>query len=373
MNILINASNLHIGGALQVAISIIEEVQYFDNNHRFIIVCSSEVLSSIVISSYDNRFTFYSIDSVGLPMFRFANKELNRIVSKEKVDVVFSVFGPTYWTPKVPHIMGFAIPELINPESKVFKLYSWRKRLKVKLKLMVLAFYIKRNASVYWTETEDCKRRMHKYLVDEKRNVHVIGNTFSRYYNEVESSNSTILPEKPFGSVRFITISANYFHKNLSIIRDVSLGLDKIGLKHEFIVTIEKDDFERLFHGINNVKTLGKVSPAICPQLYNESDFVFLPTLLECFSANYPEAMVMKKPILTSNYSFARDLCKKAAVYFDPLDKEDILNAILKVVKDRELQNQLVNEGLKRLKDFPSARERAESVLKLCEEYGYEK
>ena len=50
---------------------------------------------------------------------------------------------------------------------------------------------------------------------------------------------------------------------------------------------------------------------------------IFLPTLLKVFIAAYPEAMKIEKPIMTSNYSFATDVCQDSALYFDPLDSKD--------------------------------------------------
>ena len=53
------------------------------------------------------------------------------------------------------------------------------------------------------------------------------------------------------------------------------------------------------------IEYLGKININQCPHLYVQSDAVFLPTLLECFSASYAEAMLMKKPIITSDLGFA--------------------------------------------------------------------
>ena len=44
---------------------------------------------------------------------------------------------------------------------------------------------------------------------------------------------------------------------------------------------------------------VGGVDIRECPSLYEQCDFMFLPTLLECFSASYAEAMKMRRPILT--------------------------------------------------------------------------
>jgi glycosyltransferase involved in cell wall biosynthesis len=111
---------------------------------------------------------------------------------------------------------------------------------------------------------------------------------------------------------------------------------------------------------------MGSIPHKSCPSLYAQSDALFAPTLLETFSAAYPEAMKMEKPILTSNYSFAKDVCQDAALYFDPLDPVDIAEKIKKLIEDTALQHELVEKGKKRVKEFETARSRAEKYVTLC-------
>ena len=75
----------------------------------------------------------------------------------------------------------------------------------------------------------------------------------------------------------------------------------------------------------------------IAPMCTAQSDAMLLPTMLECFSASYPEAMVMKKPVLTSDLSFARSICGNAAIYFNPFDPADIADKIIGLVNDKTL------------------------------------
>ena len=116
-----------------------------------------------------------------------------------------------------------------------------------------------------------------------------------------------------------------------------------------------------------NVINLGPIPQKSCPSVYKQCDALFAPTLLETFSAAYPEAMKMGKPILTSNYSFAKDVCQDAALYFDPLDPEDMIKKIKMLVRDKALLNKLAEKGRKRVKKFESARTRAEKYIAICE------
>lgn len=93
---------------------------------------------------------------------------------------------------------------------------------------------------------------------------------------------------------------------------------------------------------------------------------MFLPTLLECFSASYAEAMVMKKPILTSDLGFAHTVCKNAALYFDPDDADDVADKIITLIHSPQLQAELIEKGTSQLGQFGSAEQRAVKILELC-------
>ena len=102
--------------------------------------------------------------------------------------------------------------------------------------------------------------------------------------------------------------------------------------------------------------------------LYKQADIMFQPTLLESFTATYPEAMRMEVPIVTSDLEFAHGLCGNAAVYYSPLDAEKAGEAIYKVATDNELRKLLVGEGKKQLKNFLDAEARADRLIQLTEE-----
>src|SRR5690606_19619774 len=140
--------------------------------------------------------------------------------------------------------------------------------------------------------------------------------------------------------------------------------------KIKFILTLEYDFYRTLMFDnySDNIINLGPVKIEEGPSLYKECDAVFLPTLLECFSASYPEAMIMEKPILTSDLSFARSICGNAALYFNPVDPSDAAEKIIKIIDDIGLQKELIEKGKERVKVFPTPYERAKEYLRLCEE-----
>lgn len=77
--------------------------------------------------------------------------------------------------------------------------------------------------------------------------------------------------------------------------------------------------------------------------------------------------MIIDLPILTSDLSFAHNICGNAAEYFDPLNPEDIADKIEKIISDETLRNFLTNMGGKQLKIFETAESRAEKYLSICD------
>jgi glycosyltransferase involved in cell wall biosynthesis len=116
-----------------------------------------------------------------------------------------------------------------------------------------------------------------------------------------------------------------------------------------------------------SIINIGRINVENCPQLYRECDALFLPTTLECFSANYPEAMKMAKPIITSNLSFATSVCGNAALYFDPYNENEIVKVIADLVCNIDLRERLVINGTRQLSFFLTPKQRAEKYLSICE------
>ena len=86
------------------------------------------------------------------------------------------------------------------------------------------------------------------------------------------------------------------------------------------------------------------------PSLYEQTDIVFQPTLLECFTAVYPEAMRMRRPIVTTDLEFAHGLCGDAALYYSATDPEAASERLIELISNTELRQQLVDNGIEELK-----------------------
>lgn len=366
MKIIINTTNLKVGGALQVAISFIYECINFPENEYYIFL-SPSMYKEIQQDKFPNHFKFYQFDNPSrLIQFDKTINKLNEEEKKINPDVVFSVFGPTYWHPRSKHIMGFANGLYLYDESPYFNSFSFYDKIKFKLKKEYHRLLLKNNANFYVLQTEDMKKRFSKFVDKEENIMQVVSSRYDSIF-EQPINDLKLLPYKDNGEFWFIIISAYYPHKRLDLINDLVPLIKKEKLNIKFVLTLPEDVIDKNFKNVKDcIINLGPVKLEECSYVYSRCDALFLPTLIESFTASYPEAMIMKKPILTSHYSFAKTVCKNAALYFDPYDINDIMNQIRKIYTDKKLYTDLVTKGLNIVKRLPSSKERAHQYLNIC-------
>ena len=299
-------------------------------------------------------------------------KRLSKLERNINPDVVFTVFGPTYWTPRAPHLMGYAMPHFIYTDSPFYQVISLKENIIWKLRGLVKMWYLKRNAGFFHVETDDVRQRLAAKLKVPVADIFTVGNTYNAAYDAFnpDDEQANILPDLT-GTFNLVCISGSFEHKNLDVLNRVIPELKRMGVDDvRFILTIEPEKMKLLFSAEARewIVNTGPVPVELCPALYHRSDAVFLPTLLECFSANYPEAMKMEKPLVTSGLSFATSICGDAALYFDPVKPADIASKIKLLRNDAELRKSLVENGKKVLVTFNTAESRAQKYLQLCEQ-----
>lgn len=367
MNILINCSNLKIGGGLQVAHSFINQLKH-KKDHRFYVVVSSILMKQLNLSEFEKcdhiHFIEYSVKPSILKAVTGRDTRLSAIEMEKKIDRVFTVFGPSYWRPRSKHICGFAKSQYIYVDSPFFEKMTLKEAVKLNIKKLFHIRSFNRSADAYITELWDVSHNLKSLLPGKE--IHTVTNTYNQIFDKEPIESNKHLPT--FDGVTLLTISAQYPHKNLEIIPDVIKSLKKKypNFKFRFVLTLLSDAMIINDPMIGeSIEFIGKVDIEECPTLYKAADFMFLPTLLECFSASYPEAMKMNTPILTSDLPFARSICGEAAEYFDPMDPEDIADKIYSLASNPERQKELRTKGKEQLRKFDTAESRARKYIEI--------
>ena len=88
-----------------------------------------------------------------------------------------------------------------------------------------------------------------------------------------------------------------------------------------------------------------------CALMKNASLLVFA-SLYEGFGLPPLEAMACGCPVIVSDNSSLPEVCGEAAYYVNPQNPSDISDAIIAVLNNNTLRNELINNGLKRAKQF---------------------
>lgn len=87
-------------------------------------------------------------------------------------------------------------------------------------------------------------------------------------------------------------------------------------------------------------------------KLYRNSDIVLFASLYEGFGLPILEANAIGRPVITSNNSSMPEVAGDAALLVNPLNVEEIREAVIKLLGDPGLREDLVRKGLENVRRF---------------------
>lgn len=95
----------------------------------------------------------------------------------------------------------------------------------------------------------------------------------------------------------------------------------------------------------NKVRFLGRVSELELITLYSLADVFAFPSFFEGFGMPPLEAMACGTPVITSNSSSLPEVAGDAAILVDPHDTNAIADAIMRILEDEPLREELCRKG----------------------------
>ncbi len=103
---------------------------------------------------------------------------------------------------------------------------------------------------------------------------------------------------------------------------------------------------------VKNVIYVGGVLEQDLPALYSGALAFIYPSFYEGYGLPVIEAMACGCPVITSNVSSLPEVAQDAAILVNPLNYEEIKNAILALLIDASLTKSLVNKGFERVRQL---------------------
>ncbi len=106
----------------------------------------------------------------------------------------------------------------------------------------------------------------------------------------------------------------------------------------------------------DGIVSLGVLAGGELRELYEGATALILPSLVETVGLPMLEAASMGCPVIAADRPYAREICGKAAEYFDPLSEWAIAEAILRVLSDARRREELSRLGRERSATLEAAK-----------------
>ena len=366
--IFVNGVSSKSGGGKSILSNFCHQLSKNDSNNSFV----------ILVPNYNlyKRFRSQKIKIISVPKLFTSNLLLPflylvilpLLLGYYKPNRVFNLSDIPIKT-KRKQIFLFDWAYAVYPEIKIWSLMSFQERIKRSVKI-----YFFKKFSKYIDITIAQTKTIQKRLISQYslNNVHIIPNAVSHEnYNYRNNYNF-----KFDGDLNLLCLSKYYIHKNLESFIPLAKLIRSKDLNIKIIITISKNEHKRAEKLLNEIAknklneiiiNVGPIDMKLVPEIYSQTDGLILPTLLESFSGTYVEAMFHKKPIITSDYDFAYEVCNDSAFYFDPFDPQDMLDKILLVKSGKFSVEAKINKGIKQLEKIPSWEESFLSYLKILQ------
>lgn len=161
--------------------------------------------------------------------------------------------------------------------------------------------------------------------------------------------------QKPF----IMHVGSPFPHKNIQHLikafeqvrqQNPDLTLVLAGKKEFYFEELEKWAKKRPSY--ESIHFTGFVEDSELKWLYENAEAYVLPSLSEGFGLPGLESMAHDCPLISSNATCMPEVYGDAAVYFDPLDINDMAQAIQKVIGDKKLRKDLIAKGHEQVQKY---------------------
>jgi glycosyltransferase involved in cell wall biosynthesis len=323
--VLFNCTTDNVGGGMKNSALFIIETLYDTDSFEWRYAISlgvAELLKAKNIT-LDNRFEIFDISPAQNLKMR---KRLCSLSVRFNTVLVYSMAGPAYVKFPMLHVLGISNPYVSHARIDVLKIYSG---LFIKLKLILRTFYqlySSKKADYFIFQTETARSNFCKRTRINLSRTEVISNAFDSQMQCFFTNRS----EPSFRKCKMLNIfcpGAAYVHKAFQLVPEIIDELNKLGnFKYKFTITLPKsnllNDIMRKAYkmGIEDyINNIGPFSYNDILELYSKADVVFVPSLLETFSASYLEAISANKILVVADKDFAKEVCQDYAIYVNPL------------------------------------------------------
>jgi glycosyltransferase involved in cell wall biosynthesis len=243
----------------------------------------------------------------------------------------------------------------------------------------VVKTYTKRvKRCLQWTDlvltiSESSKADIIEYLQVDPKRVYVTP-LASRYYPDYLPTQTTEELEKQvnydFSQPYLLFVSTIEPRKNITtIISAFNFLKEQYKIPHQLVLIGKKGwNYEPIFAAMENsswrnqIHHLDYLSDELVALFYSKADVFVYPSHYEGFGLPVLEAMTLGAPVISANTSSIPEVTGDAAILIDPNNSIELGEAVLKVISDSQLRQELINKGKARAKLFSWKRTAQETL-----------
>jgi len=300
--------------------------------------CKIVVLApQCILSDYDfhfevkkvGRLTSHLWEQIELPYF------LNKYY-KNNVLISFTGLGPILHRKSICTIHDLSFLENPSWFSKpYYYYYKFLTPIAAKKAIKVI------------TVSEFSKQEIIKRLKLPAEKIEVI---YSAVSDKLLISNSEINSKEKY----ILTVSSLDPRKNLArmmeafkLLKNNNYKLYIVGAKNKVFGKVQLNKTHN-----SNIIFTGYLTDSELAEYYKNATIFVYPSLYEGFGSPNIEAMKNNCPVITSNIPPLVEVCQEAALYFDPNDAVDMANKMSVLLANKQLRNELIIKGNKRVTQF---------------------
>lgn len=291
-----------------------------------------------------------------LNFFIFQQLRFPSLLKKQGFDLLFcaSLLTPWCYRKKIITIHD-AAPFVLKEENSFLAKIFWRANL----------FFGKITSLKIMTVSEFSKQELIKHLGIKPEKIEIIYNGSPEY----SATDNTKTKNHPY----LLTVGNARPRKNLQRLIEAFAIVTKEKPELKLLIVGKKDwRMEEVISAYPNLQDslifTGFVSEEEKAKLISQAELLVFPSLYEGFGLPIVEANVLKTPIICSDIPSFREIAGNSAIFFNPLNQEDIATKILATLNSPEIKQNLITKGDSNYRRF-NWRESADKLVKIIHSY----
>ncbi|MCF8365227.1 MAG: glycosyltransferase family 4 protein [Bacteroidales bacterium] len=359
-----------------VALELIKELQKLDHENEYFIYVKPDVDNDCIQSS--KNFHIVPVESLPFPFWE--QSALAKAAQKDGCNLLHCTSNTAPLNPGLPLII--TLHDIIYLEKSYFNILAdkgtYYQRFGNIYRKIIVPRIIKK-ASKIITVSHFEKNRISDYFgyPADSDFLHTVYNGVSNHFKIIEDENFLkrvkIQYNLPDQYIFFLGNTAP--KKNTTgVLQAFCKFKSETNFPHKLVMLdFDRHELKKLLKEIGNPKLeneihlAGYVVNTDLPAIYALSSVFLYPSLRESFGIPVLEAMKCGTPVITSNTSSMPEVSGGAAITIDPYKPSRISEALVLLLENDKLRNELIEKGYSQAAGF-SWRKMAENVLRLYKE-----